>query len=196
MYNRVLMLATMSLALTGCVSPQISANDFSVGASLEQTAFSELRVDRVDVVIPDKMPVSANPGVRYPSQDTLVWWEDPPGDRKAQVRRLVAEAVQHSAERTLIGAKPVRIEIFIDQFHAMTPRARSTSLQLGVHEVQFDIVISDVETDEIIASENDINADLRAFSGTSALLAEQNGQTQAVRIKARIDQVISDWLHT
>ena len=76
----------------------------------------------------------------------------------------------------------------------MTPRARATNLQLGVHEIRFDISIRELSTDKVIATESDLNADLRAYSGTSAFVAEQNGQTQAVRIKARIEQVVSQWL--
>ncbi len=194
MYTRLTALGAISLFLAGCVAPQISRTDFEFGASLEQEAHAKLKVVGVDVIIPDGMPVSSDPSVRYPPSDTLVWWGDPPGDRKQQVREIVAEAVMRSTNRLLAGARPVRIEVLIKQFHAMTPRARSTSLQLGVHEIQFDITLLDAETNVKIAGETGLNADLRAFSGDSAISADQNGQTQAVRIKNRIDQVVSDWL--
>jgi len=170
--------------------------DFTSGASLERQALSDFNIISVDVVIPENMPVSTDPNLRYPSPETLVWWEDPPGDRKAQVQQLVADAVRRSADRLLTGTRPVRIEILIDQFHAMTPRARSSSLQLGVHEIRFDVSVLDAETGVVVASESDLNADLQAYSGASALLAEQNGQTQVVRIKDRIDQVMSAWLQS
>ena len=87
-------------------------------------------------------------------------------------------------------------KVSVDQFHAMTPVARATNLQLGVHEMRFDFAVVDASTGETLAFENDINADLRAFSGSQAVLAEQAGQGQEIRIQTRVSQVVRAWLNS
>ncbi|MEL6792183.1 MAG: DUF6778 family protein, partial [Pseudomonadota bacterium] len=124
----------------------------------------------------------------------LVWYGDPPGDRKTQVATLLADAIVAGAADALVGSRPVVFKLYVDQFHAMTPAARATNIQLGVHEMRFDFEVVDAATGDVLAREDDVNADIRAFSGTQALLAEQSGQGQKIRIQTRVSQVIRAWL--
>ena len=148
----------------------------------------------MSVVIPASMPVSENPNVRIPPDGYLNWWGDPPGDRKQQVRALLSEAVSSGAAPLLTGSTPVIFEIKVNQFHALTPKARATELQLGVHSMNFDFAVIDKASGARLTEENNVNADLRAYSGSYAVIAEQQGQNQKLRIQNRIADVASSWL--
>ena len=185
------MLAAMGLA---ACAPSISSTDFVAGAGAQTSDAASWSFADAVVEVPEDMPVHTDESIRYPSANRLVWWGDPPGDRKAQVEILMTEAVRAGALDALPGSHPVVVRLDINQFHALTPRARATSIQLGVHEIQFDISILDASTGEVLASETGVNADLRAFSGTQALMAEQAGQGQKIRIQTRVAQVIRSWL--
>lgn len=182
-----------ALVIAGC-APRISPTDWVQGAGASTAGSDTWTLQNVSVTIPESIRVSNAENVRYPNSNDLVWYGDPPGDRKAQVSSLVADAVRAGAVDALGGTRPVMIEISIDQFHAMTPAARATNLQLGVHEIRFDLKVVDANTGEVLAEENNINSDLRAFSGSQAVLAEQAGQGQKIRIQTRISQVIRSWL--
>ena len=76
----------------------------------------------------------------------------------------------------------------------MTPRARLSSLQLGVHEISFDIEVWSTDG-ELLVAEANVNADLDAYSGVKAYKAEAKGETQRVRITRRIQEVVRNWLN-
>jgi hypothetical protein len=182
------------VALSGCIAPTISGTDFSEGSGASQASVASWSLADVIIEIPEGMPISEDASVRYPSPETLVWWGDPPGDRKQQVRELFADAVRAGAIDAMVGTQPVIMKIKIDQFHAMTPKARATNIQLGVHELRFDISVVDAASGKVLATEDDVNADFRAFSGAVAIEAERAGQGQKIRIQTRIAQVIRAWL--
>ena len=182
-----------ALAVSGC-APRISSTDFEAGAGAASANPGAWALQSVQVDIPESMKVNTNGDVRYPDSSELVWWGDPPGDRKAQVAALLEDAVRAGALDALTGQRGVTFKVNVNQFHAMTPRARATDLQLGVHEMQFDFSVVDAQSGEVLASEPGVNADLRAFSGSQALLAEQAGQGQKIRIQTRVAQVVRSWL--
>lgn len=187
-------LVSSVLLLAGCVAPTISGTDFTEGSGASAANVGSWSLADVIIEIPEEMEVSTDGSVRYPPAETLVWYGDPPGDRKAQVSTLLTDAVRAGAVDAMTGTRPVIMKIKIDQFHAMTPRARATNIQLGVHEIRFDIEVLDANTGEVLASEADVNADFRAFSGAMAIQAEQQGQGQKIRIQTRVSQVIRAWL--
>lgn len=182
------------LASSAC-GPRISPVDYKTPAAAQTKDYANWTLASVSVQIPEEMKVNTDGSIRYPDPDHLVWWGDPPGDRKAQVIALMSDAVTAGALDAMTGAKPVELRLKIDQFHAMTPKARATNLQLGVHEIRFDLQVVDAQTGAVLAAENDISADFRAFSGSQAVLAEQAGQGQKIRIQTRVAQVIRSWLH-
>ena len=186
-------LGLVVLVAAAC-APRISSTDFTAGASGASADAASWRFAGAEVVVDPDMPVHTDEGIRYPSENRLVWWGDPPGDRKAQVETLMEDAVQAGALDALSGGRDVKVKLFIQQFHAMTPRARATNIQLGVHEIKFDISVVDAATGEVLASEQGVNSDLRAFSGSEAVLAEQAGQGQKIRIQTRVAQVVRAWL--
>ena len=189
--------ATLSAAmvLASCsFGPKIDEIDYVIGQSYTSDQVAGWGLQAVDVVIPDEMVVWTDPDVRYPPKDVLNWWGDPPGDRREQVRVLLTDAVQAGALDVLAGSQPVTIRLTVREFHAMTPKARASELPFGVHEVKFDLAVIDGASGQVLVEEPGVNADLQAFSGTSAIQAVQTGQTQKVRIQARVAYVIRSWL--
>ncbi len=183
----------LTLALSGCIAPRVSKIDFAQGVGQSASQVATWSLGDVQVEISNGLTVTQSPSRRYPPLSELVWYGDPPGDRKAQVATLMADAVRAGAADALAGSQPVTIALNVTEFHAMTPRARSTELQLGVHEIMFDISVVDA-SGATLASEKGVRSDLQAFSGAAAVQAEQLGQGQKIRIQRRVAQVIRAWL--
>ena len=184
-----------AMVLASCsFGPKIDEIDYVIGQQYTSDQVASWGLRTVDIVIPEEMIVWTVPDVRYPPKTVLNWWGDPPGDRRAQVRTLLTDAVQAGALDALAGNQPVNIRLTLREFHAMTPKARASELPFGVHEVKFDVAVVDANTGQILVEELGVNADLQAFSGTSAIQAVQTGQTQKVRIQARVAFVIRSWL--
>lgn len=190
---RGFIVAASALALSACIAPRVSDTDFTQGVGQAADQVSAWSLGDVQVGISEKLVVTQSPSRRYPPITELVWYGDPPGDRKEQVIALMSDAVRAGAADALLGSQPVTIALNITEFHAMTPRARATELQLGVHEIMFDISVTD-SSGAVVASESGVRADLQAYSGASALQAEQLGQGQKIRIQSRVAQVIRSWL--
>ena len=188
-----LFIAASALTLSACVAPRVADTDFTQGVGQAASQVAAWSLGDVQVEISNKLTVTQSPSRRYPPITELVWYGDPPGDRKAQVVALMSDAVRAGAADALVGSQPVTIALNITEFHAMTPRARATELQLGVHEIMFDISVVDA-SGAVIASETGVRADLQAYSGASALQAEQLGQGQKIQIQSRVAQVIRSWL--
>ena len=182
------------LVLGACIAPIKAQQDFKYGAVVSQEERSSWRLASIFVEIPDGMQVSDEPTRRYPDPEKIVWYGDGPGQVKHQVQDLVTSGVKGGTANALKGHKPVHILVRLRQFHAMTPRARISSLQLGVHEIMFDIEVRSTDG-ELIVAEANVNADLDAYSGAKAYEAEARGETQRVRITRRIEEVISTWLN-
>lgn len=181
------------VALGACIAPIKAHQDFEFGAQVTAEERATWRLASVKVEIPEELQVSDEPLRRYPDPDKIVWYGDGPGEVKTQVSDLVFNGVEAGAKDALLGDKPVHILVRVQQFHAMTPRARMSNLQLGVHEITFDIEVRSADG-ELLVAEANVNADLDAFSGTKAYEAEARGETQRVRITRRIHEVIQNWL--
>ncbi len=187
--------AGLTLALSACIAPRVSDTDFTQGVGQPASQVAAWSLGGVNVNISNGLTVTQSPTRRYPPLSELVWYGDPSGDRKAQVIALMADAVRAGAADALAGSQPVTIRLNITEFHAMTPQARSSELQLGVHEIMFDISVIDA-SGATVASEAGVRSDLKALSGAAAVEAEQLGQGQKIRIQSRVAQVIRAWLVT
>ncbi|RMH49206.1 MAG: hypothetical protein D6686_08680 [Alphaproteobacteria bacterium] len=147
-------------------------------------------VTAIEVDVPQTLSVSEDPSVRYPATD-IVWWEDPPGDRRAQVARVM-EAAAREAVADLDGPEPVTMRLRVNRFHALTPVALASGRR-GWHDVNFDVAIV-ARDGRVLAEERGVNADLRALQGAQAEAARQGGETQAARIRRRVAAVLRGWL--
>jgi hypothetical protein len=144
-----------------------------------------VHVTAVRVQVPRSLEVSeAN---RYLPRGDIVWRGDPIGDRYAQVEAIFQDAMERGTAQ-IDGPVPVVLNIRLVRFHALTEKARYTVG--GVHNIIFDLALSDPATGELVTPVRRVQADLDGFGGQQALRAEAAGQTQKVRITAHLAEVI------
>ena len=130
----------------------------------------------VQVNVPRTLSVSERNG--YAPNADIVWQEEEVGDRHMQVQRIVEEAARNGAGR-LNGVRPVVLAIEVDQFHALTKKARYGLKHSGVHNIGFRMVAVDAETREPLTEIDKVQADLAAYVGQQAVEAEARGSPSA-----------------
>ena len=188
--RNALLLPLAGLALSACGQAWETAYD-SPPAAAQSVSW---RASQIVVAVPESLTVSeAN---TYAPDADIVWRGEPAGDRHAQVRALMHEAVSKGAARLSGKGRGVRIEVTVAQFHALTEKTRTTLQRSGVHNIDFSIRVTDHRTGELLAAEDNIQADLIGFTGTKAAEAEAMGQTQRVRIVNHVADVVAAWLGT
>ncbi len=154
------------------------------------------RVVAVDVRVPASLSVSEE-NTYAPNAD-IVWREDPygKGSRYQQVDALMTDAAKRGA-KVLHGGKPVKLVIVMQQFHALSEKARYGLENAGVHDITFTAQVFDARSGKPLSPPDLIKADLPAYVGKEALDAERRGLTQKVRITDHVSKVIKGWLsHT
>lgn len=175
------------IALSGC-SPSGWVTDYDDIVTRAQS--DEWGPATVKVSVPSTLSVSeAN---SYAPNADIVWQEDPPGDRRAQVAGIM-KAGADRATRKLRGGRPVTLAITVTEFHALTRRARYHAPG-GVHNITFVAQVFDGLTGQALTPPDEIRADLMAFTGAEAVAAEMRGFTQKRRITDHVDKVLSGWL--
>ena len=157
----------------------------SGGLSVPQQILNQIDVVGINVLVPQTLRVS-EANRYYPSGD-IVWREDPIGNRHAQVKAIFAAALENGTA-AMQGPVPVVLDVRVERFHALTEKARYTVG--GVHSIRFSLVIRDAQTGAAMGEPRVVKADLDAFGGQQAILAEARGQTQKVRISAHLAEVI------
>ncbi len=150
---------------------------------------SPVTVNSVIVRVPRSLKVSER-NVYLPRAD-IVWRGDPIGDRYAQVQKIFETALTRGVA-DLNGPVRVDLDVQVRRFHALTEKARYTIG--GVHAITFDLAIKDPETGELLVPVRRIRADLEAFGGQQAILADARGETQKVRITNHLAEVIREEL--
>ncbi len=146
-------------------------------------------VRKLSVTVPRSLKVSeAN---TYLPHADIVWRGDPIGDRYAQVQKIFETAMRQGV-KSMHGPIPVDIEIVVKRFHALTEKARYSVG--GVHNMEFDLAIRNPRTGELLVPVRSITADLTAFGGRQAILADARGDTQKVRITAFLAETIGEEL--
>jgi hypothetical protein len=158
-------------------------------ARITNEMYGDYTVTAVNVVVPETLRASeAN---RYLPGGDIVWREDPIGNRHAQVRSIVQNALELGVA-DMAGPRAVELDVVLSRFHALTEKARYTVG--GVHAIQFTLQIRDAATGEIIAGPKFIKADFGALGGAAAIHAEAKGLTQKVRITNQLAYVIQQEL--
>lgn len=147
----------------------------------------DYRLETVRFAAPADLTVSEANSF-YPVAD-IVWRGDPFGDRKAQISEIFETAIRQGAEG-LNGDTPVIVDVTLARFHSLTERTRYSVG--GVHSIKFDLTIRDAETGAVLEPTRRIDADLPGLGGQSAIMAEQRGETQKVRILAHLTAVFRD----
>lgn len=148
-------------------------------------AKSPVHVRDIRVIVPDELVVSeAN---MYVPPGDIVWREDPIGNRHEQVKAIVEEAMRRGIT-SLDGPIEVNITVQVQRFHALSEKARYTTG--GIHALTFLLGVYNAETGELMTPVRQVRADLDAFGGQQAMIAESRGLTQKVRITNHLAEVI------
>lgn len=143
--------------------------------------------------MPDTLTVSEDESVFVPNADIL-WVEDPPGDRRAQVAAIFKEGVTAGA-KGLHGKTPVRIEVTVISFHALNMKARYRAPEgTGVYNISFMARIVDARTGKELVPAQRIDADEPGATGRAALKEEAEGRTQRMDNVDQIARTIAGWL--
>ena len=149
------------------------------------------RLADVAVSVPESLKVSEAKSL-LPQAD-IVWREDPDGDRHPQVAAIIAAGVTQGAQG-LRGSRPVRIEITVTRFHALTFEAEKRLSNAGVHNIKFIAQVVDARSGTVLAGPDEIEAALPALSGKQMKEARARGETQKSQITAHLRVVIAGWL--
>jgi hypothetical protein len=151
------------------------------------------RVADVTVGVADDLTVSEEKSL-VPRAD-IVWREDPEGDRRAQVSRIMHDAVRRGASG-LNGPRPVRLLVEVRRFHALTFEAERRLNDSGVHNIRFVATVVDARSGAILAGPELIHAETPAFVGRAAQAARAAGQSQRSVITAHVAATVAGWLGT
>jgi hypothetical protein len=149
------------------------------------------RVTDVSVEVPRTLVVSE--ALTLLPRADIVWREDPPGDRYAQVDAIMTEAARQGASG-LRGGRPVRLSLTMTRFHALTFEAESRLSNAGVHNIDFVAQVTDARTGEVLVGPEPIEAALPALSGPTMAAARARGESQKSQITAHVRATIAGWL--
>ncbi|MCF1710043.1 hypothetical protein L0V05_14595 [Tabrizicola sp. J26] len=188
--RRILLVAGASaLVLSGC------AGRFKTwyNEPLSPSVTKGWHVVDVQVDVPQSLTVSEAKSLE-PRAD-IVWREDPPGDRRAQVATIMENAVRLGS-KGLRGPRPVILQLTMTRFHALTFEAETRLSNAGVHNINFVIQVVDASTKEVLVPPIDIDAALPALSGNQMRAARARGETQKSQITYHVAQTIAGWLGT
>ena len=198
---KLILLFGFGAVLAGCAAVDTpsrnSAFEPTIGGTAavgtQQPIFSEtmpsFQVEEVNVLVPRSLIVSEQ-NVYYPRGD-IVWRGEPYGDRHAQVEAIFDEALTRGT-KDMQGEVPVILDVTVERFHSLTEKTRYTVG--GVHSIRFTLAVRDAETGLLLEEPRSVEADLKGFGGQRAINAEQQGQTQKVRITDHLTKVIQDEL--
>lgn len=191
--RRLVMFGTLAsvAALSGCVQNGTFRTYFD--SPLEPTATATWRLAEVTVDVPRTLVVSEERSWE-PVAD-IVWREDPPGDRYSQVATIMTAAVRQGAAG-LHGGLPVRLEVVVRRFHAMTFEAEALNYDVGVHNVDFTIRAVDARTGAVLAGPDLIEASFPAKTGARMAAARAAGDSQKRMITRHVAATVAAWLGT
>lgn len=177
--------AAPGIALTDTPSAAPSA----VTGNVTGTLAAPYNVTSVVVDVPRSLVVS-EANLYYPGGD-IVWREDPPGDRYAQVQKIFEDAMTRGVQ-AVDGPQDAVLNITVKRFHSLTQKARYVTG--GVHSITFDMSLTDPETGAVLVPAREIKANLKAYGGNKAIQADARGETQKVRISNHLAGVIQQEL--
>jgi hypothetical protein len=152
---------------------------------------SQFHVVEVQVMVPENLVVS-EADVYVPQAD-IVWREDPLGDRKAQVKAIMENALRVGTA-PLAGQREVIVAARLNTFHALSEKARNSVG--GKQNINFDYVLLDATTRKPITTVQNIDASFSGYGGRKAYRAMRSGQTQKVRITDHVAVAIRNALST
>lgn len=150
------------------------------GAGAMPAVSRDYKVAAVDVEVPATLVVGESNS--YMPRGDIVWREDGPGDRYAQVGGLITEALT-GAVADLDGAREVRLAVVVTRFHALSEKARfGVPSGLATHDVQMTLAVLDAATGEVIEAARPVGFRIAAHTSDDAIADMARGITQRSRI--------------
>ncbi|WP_204114036.1 DUF6778 family protein [Shimia biformata] len=185
----LLAMVMMGLSVSACATVETATRNAPLETLPTEMAAPapSFKMASFDVNVPTTLKVSEANSYR-PAAD-IVWRGDPIGNRYEQVAAIFDDAIELGAG-DLKGALPVKVEIEVKRFHALTEKTRYTIG--GIHAITFVMTIRDPQTGAVIRGPREIVADLDGYGGSKALQAEARGLTQKYRITQHLARVIQD----
>ena len=178
------------VTLTACGSvPSATRSAMPDDTMLGATLPPDVRIDSFTVTVPRSLKVNER-NLYYPIGD-IVWRGEPRGDRYQQIKAIFEAGLRDAAPR-VDGARPVRLDVQVTRFHALSEKARYTVG--GVHDIDFRYRLVDVATGLPLGPSKEVNADLKALGGQTAMEAEGRGQTQKARVISHLSRVFMEEL--
>jgi hypothetical protein len=181
--------------LAACGGPEPASRGLAAPGQIEGSGQADRRdapqyaVRTVTVRVPETLKVS-EANLYYPIAD-IVWRNDPPGDRHAQVRAVFEAGLAQGTAATTSGV-PVELDIEVTRFHALSQKARSSFG--GTYAIHFILTVREAGSGALLDGPRHIRADLAAAGGARAAQQEAAGQTPKVLITQHIASVISQEL--
>jgi len=178
------------VGLSACTSTGLTsawnAPNAAQAVTPELTARSaEWRLADVRVRVSDDLTVS-EANLYYPVAD-IVWREDPFGDRRAQVAKIIDDGMTAGLTQ-LSGKRRVFFDVDLQRFHSLSEKARYSVG--GVHNIIFALTVVDAATGAALHDPIRMEIDLKAFGGDQAFAAERQGLTQKVRIQNHLASIM------
>ena len=152
-----------------------------VSAQIAPQVMRDYDLHSIRFAVPSDMTVS-EANSYYPIAD-IVWRGDPLGNRAQQISAIFQTAIA-SAGEGLTGSVPVTVDVELVRFHSLTERTRYSVG--GVHSIKFDLTVRNALTGEVLEDTRRIDGDFAALGGYAALAADNEGQTQKVRITTHL----------
>ena len=169
--------------LAGCQgNPEASARNIPLSvAAIGRLEPQDWRLSALEVVVPETLTVSEENSIK-PRAD-IVWREDPCCDRHNQVDAIMTAAMEQ-ALAPLRGSQPVRVELQVTRFHALTERTRYSIG--GEHEIEFILTVFDARSGEVVRGPRAVDVTFPAAGGDRALADEARGYFQRDAITDRM----------
>lgn len=191
---KMMTIAALGLTVAGCAS----VDTVTRNAPIETPGFSgaDSRVIARNYAVQD-MTFTTQTQLRvsesnsyYPNAE-VVWRGDPIGNRIEQIAAMFRTAMDRNVAN-MDGLVPVVVDYQLVRFHGVTERTRFSIG--GVYNIEFDITVRNAQTGEIVEPARRVEANLSAPGGIAALMQEQRGQTEKVRVTDFLTQVFADEL--
>ena len=190
---KILAIAALGLGVAGCSSVETVSRNAPLNASGFDTQGVMLQRDYhvgdMNFIASTDLKVSEGNGF-YPFSD-VVWRGDPIGDRLEQIGAIFHEAKARNVEK-LSGETGVVMDVELVRFHGVTERTRYTVG--GNYNIIFNLTIRDKDTGVILEPTRVVEANLAAPGGVAALMLDNRGQTEKVRVTDFLTQVLRDEL--
>lgn len=186
MDRRTLMLGGTAALLSGCGRWRV---DYETAMS--PTVSKSWRLRNVEVTVPNTLSVNHNNNSFAPRAD-IVWHGEPYGDRRVQVRQILVDGLRKGGEG-LPGSRGITLSARLDHFHAVTPLSVAKAPG-AVHNISYELQVFDAATAIPLTEPQMIQADLEAYVGDAAIVAEIRGHGQRRRIVDHIGRVTAGWL--